>query len=134
MRDRPTAAVPSPLPTGGGVRGGVRLEAGEAEQFRAPQGLVRQAMRRLLANRTAVFGGLVILALALIALVAPLITPYDPIDMDLSRKLQPPGGRFPLGTDEFGRDILSRIILGSRISLQVGLISVGIAAIFGTVV
>ena len=46
MRDRPTAAVPSPLPTGGGVRGGVRLEAGEAEQFRAPQGLVRQAMRR----------------------------------------------------------------------------------------
>src|SRR5207302_11211920 len=73
-------------------------------------------------------------ALALIALVAPLITPYDPIDMDLSRKLQPPGGRFPLGTDEFGRDILSRIILGSRISLQVGLISVGIAAIFGTVV
>src|SRR4051812_19093548 len=100
--------------------------------LRPPRGLFHEAAGRLLHHRTGVFGLACVGLLVLTAVVAPLVTPHDPIQMDLARKLRPPSAQFLLGTDEFGRDILSRIILGTRLSLQVGLISVGLSAAIGT--
>ena len=62
---------------------------------------------------------------------APLLTPYDPIAQDLTQRLRPPGGAHPLGTDEFGRDLLSRILYGGRLSLLIGFVSVGLGLLVG---
>ena len=72
------------------------------------------------------------MALLLTAILAPSLAPYDPIDQSLDFRLQPPSLAHPFGTDDFGRDILSRIIHGSRISLRIGLISIAIALTAGT--
>lgn len=79
-------------------------------------------------------GGLgvaLITVLVLLAIFAPWLAPRDPYFMDGAHRLEAPGNSMPLGSDEFGRDILSRIIFGSRISIAVGLISVTIAAGIG---
>jgi peptide/nickel transport system permease protein len=88
--------------------------------------------RRLVANRLAIVGGVIVVAMILMALFAPLLAPADPIEMELSDKFQPPSRAHPFGTDDFGRDVLSRVIHGSRVSLQVGLIAVAIAASAGS--
>ena len=81
-----------------------------------------------------------VLALTLIALfalgavLAPLIAPYDPLAQDLASRLDPPSGAHWLGTDQLGRDILSRLLYGSRISLVIGVVVVGLAGIFGSFV
>ena len=67
----------------------------------------------------------------LIAVFAPLVAPYDPIEQSIYDALQPPSAAHWLGTDEVGRDILSRIIYGTRISLRVGLLAVGIGSAIG---
>ncbi len=78
--------------------------------------------------------GLVIIALfAIMALFAPVLAPYDPNKQSLTQLLQPPSLQHWLGTDELGRDILSRILYGARVSLSVGVISVGIALVIGVV-
>ncbi|HUQ42728.1 MAG TPA: nickel transporter permease [Candidatus Limnocylindrales bacterium] len=78
---------------------------------------------------------LTIIALfALGAILAPLIAPYDPLAQDLAIRLDPPSGAHWLGTDQLGRDILSRLLYGSRISLVIGVVVVGLAGIFGTIV
>jgi peptide/nickel transport system permease protein len=85
------------------------------------------------------FAGVILTALLLTALFAPALAPQDPVAGDITTKLIPPvwmqGGtsEHPLGTDRFGRDVLSRIIYGSRISLLVSLIAIGFAGTFGTV-
>src|SRR3954468_16423185 len=71
---------------------------------------------------------------ALGALLAPLIAPYDPLAQDLATRLDPPSGAHWLGTDQLGRDILSRLLYGSRISLVIGVVVVGVAGVFGTAV
>ena len=71
---------------------------------------------------------------ALGALLAPLIAPYDPLAQDLASRLEPPSGAHWLGTDQLGRDILSRLLYGSRISLVIGVVVVGLAGIFGSFV
>jgi peptide/nickel transport system permease protein len=88
---------------------------------------------RLTRNRMLLFWGGVLLALVLMAIFAPVIAPYDPIKQSRDL-LKPPSRTYPFGTDELGRDVLSRIIFGARISLTVGLIAVGIAGSVGTVV
>jgi len=75
-------------------------------------------------------GILLVLLFIVLAIAAPLIAPFDPVAQP-SKRLLPPGGQHLLGTDEFGRDVLSRIIYGSRVSFQVGVISVGIALFLG---
>lgn len=70
--------------------------------------------------------------LVVVALLAPWLAPHDPIRMAPNDILLPPGGSYPLGTDQYGRDVLSRILLGAPISLTLGLISVGIAGMIGT--
>ncbi len=82
-------------------------------------------------NPRILIGGVIVLALILIALGAPLVSPYDPIQVDVAHNLQPPSPEHPLGTDDLGRDVLSRVIWGSRISLSVGVISVGIGFFVG---
>ena len=95
------------------------------------QGLWGDVLHRFLRNRMAVFGAIVMILLILCALLAPLIAPYGYDDQDASIAKQPPGPGHPFGTDNFGRDILSRIIYGSQISLQVGLIAVAIGLLIG---
>ena len=73
----------------------------------------------------------VIVVLFVVAIFAPLLAPYDPNKIDMKVRLQASSPEHLLGTDNFGRDILSRIIYGSRISLYVGFVAVGIGAIFG---
>ncbi|MEJ2315033.1 MAG: ABC transporter permease, partial [Nitrospirota bacterium] len=82
-------------------------------------------------NKLAVAGAAVVVALAFVALAAPLIAPYDPTDIDIQNVLSPPSARHPFGTDDLGRDVLSRMIYGSRISLSVGFVAVGIALTIG---
>lgn len=73
----------------------------------------------------------VVAMVALSALAAPVIAPYDPAKQDLLNQFLSPSWAHPLGTDDLGRDVFSRLIYGSRVSAQVGLISVGIAVVFG---
>jgi peptide/nickel transport system permease protein len=89
-----------------------------------------EVMRRLLRHPLGLTGGTIVLIFLVLALAAPLIAPFSPTEQP-SRRLLAPSGTHILGTDEFGRDILSRIIFGSRISLQVGGISVVIALFIG---
>jgi peptide/nickel transport system permease protein len=87
---------------------------------------------RVMFGRSVVIGGaLVILGLALVAVFAPQISPYDPYETDLLAILAPPSKAHLLGTDEVGRDLLTRIIYGSRISLLVGIVAVSIGGIIG---
>ena len=78
-----------------------------------------------------VVGATIVIALVVISILAPVIAPYDPIEQDLYARLQAPSMHNPMGTDEFGRDILSRVIYGSRISMRIGLICIVIAVGIG---
>lgn len=90
--------------------------------------------RKYSRNKLAVVGLLLLIMMALVAIFAPQIAPYDPLELDLLNAYALPGSEgHLLGTDNYGRDILSRIIYGSRISLAIGLVVVGIAATVGTV-
>ncbi|MBO8138183.1 MAG: ABC transporter permease [Desulfotomaculum sp.] len=94
---------------------------------------VREFWRRLRKNKLAMASLVFLVGLTLVAIFAPYIAPYDPIDGVMSDSLQKPSSEHWLGTDELGRDILSRIIFGARISLRVGLLAVAIALSVGTV-
>ncbi|CCO09127.1 nickel transporter permease [Desulforamulus hydrothermalis] len=87
--------------------------------------------RRLRKNKLAMVSLVFLLALSLMAVLAPFVAPYDPYLSDMPKALQGPSAQHWLGNDELGRDILSRIIYGARISLRVGLIAVGIALSVG---
>jgi peptide/nickel transport system permease protein len=102
----------------------------ELETYKG-QGQMAIVWRQLRRNRGAIIGGVFILFEILIAILAPQVAPYDPLEQILVDALKPPSRKHLLGTDEVGRDILSRIIHGTRISLRVGLISVGIASVCG---
>jgi len=95
------------------------------------QGQLAISWRQLRRNKGAILGGVLILIEILVAILAPYIAPYEPIDQILADALTGPSKTHLLGTDEVGRDIFSRIIYGTRISLRIGLISVGIASVFG---
>jgi peptide/nickel transport system permease protein len=87
--------------------------------------------RALSKNRLALVGGAVVVVLALMAVAAPLVAPHDPHKPDIKRILDPPSKRHWLGTDQVGRDVLSRMLYGARVSLAVGFVSVGIATAIG---
>ncbi|MFQ5895528.1 MAG: ABC transporter permease [Nitrospinota bacterium] len=98
----------------------------------------RVALRSLLRRRPALLGLFLVVAVIICALFAPWLAPYDPVAQDASRYLKPPGwspggGATPhwLGTDFVGRDILSRVIFGARVSLAVGLAAVVLSALIG---
>ncbi len=87
--------------------------------------------KRLLKNRLAAAGGILLLGFLLLAIAAPLAAPHDPFAQNLYERLQPPSLTYLFGTDDFGRDVLSRVIHGARISLRVGVSAVLIALIVG---
>lgn len=85
-------------------------------------------------NKASWIGLGLFLFIVALALFAPWISPYDPLDQNIFHRLEGPSEQFWLGTDSFGRDILSRILWGSRISLMIALISIGVAMIIGTII
>lgn len=89
---------------------------------------------RLSRNRFAMAGGAVVCLLFILSLSAPFLTPYEPDAIDAYHVLTSPSAAHWFGTDELGRDVLTRVIFGARISLKVGFVAVGIAVIIGTVV
>jgi peptide/nickel transport system permease protein len=89
-------------------------------------------LRRFLRHKGAVAGSVLLLAMLLAAALAPRLAPYDPIAQDQRASLRAPASAHPLGTDVFGRDILSRVIWGGRASLRVGLLAVTIGGTLGT--
>ncbi len=91
----------------------------------------RRFLRVFLSRKVVIFGAAIILLLIITAIFAPLFAPYDPYKQDLSNALQGPSKEHLLGTDPLGRDELSRIVYGTRISLLVGIVSVGFAAAIG---
>ena len=90
--------------------------------------------RQLRKNRLALTGGAVVFLLGAVALFAPLLAPYDPAAYDVKQILLPPSLPHWLGTDQLGRDVLSRMLYGARISMAVGFVSVGIAVLLGTLI
>ncbi len=98
--------------------------------------------RRLLGNKSVVFGAVIILILVIVAIFSPVLTPMDPQQQDIWERYAAPRGfwvegslnlEYALGADELGRDVLSRLIEGARVSLIVGLVATGISLIFGVV-
>jgi peptide/nickel transport system permease protein len=92
---------------------------------------MRNFWKALARNRLAIVGGVVVVCLALLAVLANVIAPWDPNKPDVKQILDPPSTRHLFGTDQLGRDVLSRMLFGARVSLAVGFVSVGIAATIG---
>lgn len=97
-----------------------------------PQSGAIALWHRLRQNRLSIVGLALIAGFLLLAFAAPLIAPADPMQQALYNRLSPPTLAHPFGTDDFGRDILSRVIYGARISLRVGVVAVLIALLLGT--
>jgi ABC-type dipeptide/oligopeptide/nickel transport system permease subunit len=93
--------------------------------------LYKDAWRRLRRNKLAMLGLAIVIILILIAIFAPLIAPYDPIERIKKDSSLSPGKAYFFGTDLLGRDIFSRVIYGSRISIEVGIVAVGISVVIG---
>ena len=106
----------------------------ETIQYKRPESLIRMAIFALFRHRSGMVGLVIILFMAGVALISPLLAPYDPLEMHAEDRFSPPSALYPLGTDEFGRDILSRILIGSRVAFSVGFVSVGIATVLGVVI
>lgn len=92
----------------------------------------RNILKAFKGNRAAVVGAVVVAIIILVAVLAPLIAPFDPEAINLRARMKPPSAEHLFGTDELGRDILSRVIWGARPSLMVGFVSVAIATVIGT--
>jgi len=84
-------------------------------------------------NKLALAGLAIVMGLFVVSLLAPLISPYDPGAIDLQNVLAPPSGEHWFGTDPLGRDVLSRMIWGARISLKVGFVATGLAILIGMI-
>jgi peptide/nickel transport system permease protein len=91
-------------------------------------------IRGILRSRSIVIGGVVILIVVILALCAPYIAPFSPDQIGAGRRLSPPNAAHWLGTDEFGRDILSRILFGARLTLYIGIVAVGIGLTCGVAI
>ena len=101
------------------------------EQATRSTSLVAAFLRRFLRNKLAMIGALIIGVMIIFAVFAPLIAPYDPLNQDLDHVLEPENAQHLMGTDDLGRDMLSRIIYGARLSLLAAIYAVGIAFAIG---
>jgi peptide/nickel transport system permease protein len=110
---------------------GAKFVEPEEGSSRESRGFLVDSAERLLENRLVVVSAIILIILSVLAVFAPLLAPYDPAGQVLSDSLQGPRANHLLGTDEMGRDILSRIIYGTRISLSVGIVSQLIACVIG---
>ena len=103
----------------------------QLEQLEIPRSPTALAARTLWHHRSGMIGLTIILVMLLIAIFASELAPFDPLEMHAEDRFSSPAAPYYLGTDEFGRDILSRILIGSRVAFTVGLVSVGISTIIG---
>jgi peptide/nickel transport system permease protein len=100
----------------------------------------RKILRKLIENKSAIFGLIMVLGVIFCAIFAPVISPHDPILQDVEKRLIPPVGQegadpnYLLGTDHLGRDIVSRLIYGARISIVVSVSAVALSAVLGTLI
>lgn len=124
-RDAAVADAPVPeVGAGAGAQAGAPVARGS---------LWRDAWRRYMSNKGAVVAGAIFLFIVLFCLIYPLISPHDPDQVDLTEARQGPSLEHPLGTDAFGRDMLTRVALAGRISLAIGLGATFAILIFGVV-
>lgn len=89
-------------------------------------------LKRFLKNKSALFGGVIILLIATLGIVAPFVVKYSPEEQNITKRLTPPSREFLLGTDDLGRDLFSRMVYSIRISFSVGIIAVFLSVIVGT--
>ena len=94
----------------------------------------RRAWRTFTRNRTAVVGLVMVILLFVVAIFAPWIAPHNPLEQSIVNRLQGPSPGYPLGRDAYGRDVLSRIIYGTRVALEVGVLSVLLGGVVGTTI
>jgi peptide/nickel transport system permease protein len=117
--------VAQPAATPGTLQQQVRLSVGFRDRALDTWRLLRR-------SKLAVAGLLLITLLCVLAIFGPTLAPYDPNALNVLQRTQAPSLAHPFGTDNFGRDVLSRVLYGARVSLEVGLIAVGISATVGT--
>jgi peptide/nickel transport system permease protein len=98
---------------------------------RVDRGRLHRSWRRFRRNKVAMAGLFVVVVLVLAAIFAPFVAPSDPSAQDLMRQDMPPSWDQPFGTDQLGRDILSRVIYGARVAFEIGTTSIGIAVVIG---
>jgi len=91
-------------------------------------------IRNIIRHKLALIGLIILIPMFLSALLAPIISPHNPVEPDMKQILSPPSIAHPFGTDTLGRDVFSRVMYGSRISLLVGFVSIGIAVMIGIVI
>ncbi len=96
--------------------------------------LAKATLAAFNANKTSWVGLVIFLIVAFAAVAAPLLSPHDPVEQNILYKLKPPTAEYPLGTDAFGRDILSRLLYGARISLVIGFVSTIVAMLIGSLI
>ncbi len=96
--------------------------------------LFKVLWRRFSRNRLSLTGAIIVVSLIVVAIFADIISPYDPMAIDVHNVLSPPSRAHPLGTDDLGRDVLSRMLYGSRVSLRVGFVAVGLAMMVGIII
>jgi len=109
--------------------------AAETLAILRPKSTLPVALLRFCAQQPlGAFGAAVLIFAVVVAVLAPMLAPYSPTAIEVAEKFTPPFGKQILGTDELGRDVLSRLIFGARISMSVGIISVGIAISAGTLI
>ncbi|MFN2203134.1 MAG: ABC transporter permease [Caldilineaceae bacterium] len=92
----------------------------------------QDSLRRLRHHPVGMIGLVLVVLLVLLGIFGPYLAPYDPNEINFDIRFAPPSLAHPMGADDFGRDVLSRIMVGARVSIQVGIIAVGIAATVGT--
>jgi peptide/nickel transport system permease protein len=97
----------------------------------APRSPWRAMVSRILTDRTTLAGIILCTIVVLGALLAPWLAPHDPLEQNIIDRLAGPGSEYPLGTDQFGRDVLSRLLWGARVSLLVSFLSIAGAVIIG---
>jgi peptide/nickel transport system permease protein len=100
----------------------------------APSGLLSPFLRRLLSHNSFVIGAALVALVALTAIFADILAPYDPVRTSFRARMQPPSAEHWFGTDSYGRDILSRVIHGGRVSLLIGLMVVICTGLAGTLI
>lgn len=103
-------------------------------RFRQPESMTRIIWRSFRRHKPAMAGLVLILFLGLASVLAPLLTPHDPEKIDLDNQLALPSWQHPLGTDDLGRDLLTRLLYGGRVSLTIGIMAMAMATTFGTLV
>ena len=110
----------------------IDMDAAPADLQSAGSPTLMRFLRRVIRSRNVMVGATILIVVILLVVLAPVISPYGPTEQFRRQRLQPSNAEFLLGTDNLGRDILTRILYGGQVSLQVGIISVAIGATLGT--